>query len=301
MKNNKSFIVLLALAVVNVGFVGFLIYDIFSSSINRAVVWCASALSTYEVNIPMILVALSLGSILFWLVRSGITMYRFSKLPVVKSNQNAISALLNSLDLNDKVCIFRSNAQAAFCFGLVDQKIYLSTGLLKIVSNKELEAILLHEKYHLQNKHFFERQLILFIAAIYPLAPIVADFARTMILRQEQRADQYALNNSSPAHLLSAIGKMVRHSDVDFVPGFSSLLEDRILNFNSVAPYRLKLSSIAISLVSLFAFAAMTSSYLPSIHVNGKNPSRTHFGYMGMQTQDRLSCEQILMSAQSNI
>lgn len=60
--------------------------------------------------------------------------------------------LTDKYELVDKVKIILDRKPLAFCLGFFQPKIYLSTGLIKLMNGSELEAIILHEKYHLLKK-----------------------------------------------------------------------------------------------------------------------------------------------------
>ncbi len=295
---NKNLFTLIIGAIFSVGFLGFLSHDISLIPVKQAIDWCASTFSTYETSVSILFLTISIGGISMWMLRFGLTLLNISKLTPVKSPSNRIQNLLSKLALSDKVIIFDSPSRSAFCTGLVRQKLYISTSLIKAVSENELEAILLHEKYHLMNKHFLERQLAQFIASVYPLIPILRDLARTLSLRQEQRADQYALSQTKPAYLLSAFKKVIHHPSLDIVPGFSSLLEDRIHNLDALASFKVKRSSILISFFSITMIAFVALSHPFSIHARDTHLSHVMNGHMSVQTYTELTCDQILMSRQ---
>src|SRR3989344_8033418 len=62
------------------------------------------------------------------------------------------TSLLNKLGLNSRVIVVHSGKPFAFCFGVRQPNIYLSTKLTEILSAQELEVVLLHEKYHLEHR-----------------------------------------------------------------------------------------------------------------------------------------------------
>lgn len=59
--------------------------------------------------------------------------------------------LAEHLRLANRVDVVRSEQPYAYCYGLLRPRICLSTGLVHLLDDEELEAVLLHERYHLQN------------------------------------------------------------------------------------------------------------------------------------------------------
>ena len=73
----------------------------------------------------------------------------------------------------------------AFCLGFFRPKIYLSTGLTKLMNGPELEAIILHEKYHLLKRDNIFLTAVNFIKQLFLPFPILADLLDNLIKTKE--------------------------------------------------------------------------------------------------------------------
>ena len=87
--------------------------------------------------------------------------------------------------LKDKIIIFQNSKPSAFCLGIKSPRIYLSTKLLAVMNKKEIEAILLHEKYHLIKRDTLLILLATFVKGLFLLFPIMTDII-TSFLRQKE-------------------------------------------------------------------------------------------------------------------
>ncbi|MCL4387409.1 M56 family metallopeptidase, partial [Patescibacteria group bacterium] len=60
-----------------------------------------------------------------------------------------LAKALNNLNLTNEVILVKNRNLFSFCCGICSPFIVVSTGLVKSLTDKELEAVLLHEESHL--------------------------------------------------------------------------------------------------------------------------------------------------------
>ncbi|OGK20935.1 hypothetical protein A2866_00260 [Candidatus Roizmanbacteria bacterium RIFCSPHIGHO2_01_FULL_39_8] len=229
---------------------------------------------------------LALAKILF----SWLKMYWFKKSIQTAKIPQYIQDVSLKHDLGDKIIIFRNTKPSAFCLGIKDAKIYLSTKLLEIMSGKEIEAIILHEKYHLLNKGTFLVLIATFFRELFLLFPILTDVAMSFIRQKETEADGYALSYfKNPDIVLSAFKKLISHQETN--PSFAYLvsfvhtdtLEHRIKILKGekslVLSFKIRhilvsfISFVAISILLIFTSKPVSAhqNISPSVCLKGHN------------------------------
>jgi len=121
-----------------------------------------------------------------------------------------VGALLAHLDVRGRVIITTDNTVFAFCSGLIQPRIFLSDGLVGMLSRDELEAVLLHERHHLLQRaplRLFVTSLARRLAFLFPVLEVVAD---RIVIRAELEADRASLSIVSVDVLASALVKVMR-------------------------------------------------------------------------------------------
>lgn len=99
----------------------------------------------------------------------------------------------------------------AFCTGLFRPRIYLSTGLLNTLSDKELKAVLLHEAYHCRRYDPLRTLLADVLAAALFFLPAIAEWRDMFSISTELAADRYAIQLAGRPSLAGAMYKLFTH------------------------------------------------------------------------------------------
>lgn len=99
----------------------------------------------------------------------------------------------------------------AFCAGLFRPRIYLSTGLLDTLSDKELKAVLLHEAYHCRRYDPLRTLLADVLAATLFFLPAIAEWRNMFSISTELAADRYAIQLAGRPSLAGAMYKLITH------------------------------------------------------------------------------------------
>ncbi len=205
------------------------------------------------------------GVILFLAVLKLITILLktnfYEKKLIPQRIPTAVLKLINKYGLVDKVKIILDKKPLAFCFGFFQPKIYLSTGLIKLMNGPELEAIILHEKYHLLKKDNIFLTTTNFIKQLFFPFPILTDYFDSLIKMKEIKADLYGvilLGRKQP--IVSAFKKLLNFDNKDsYLLSYSSAFtndqyfENRIhaLFGKKSFSFSFKLRNILISMLSL--------------------------------------------------
>ena len=118
--------------------------------------------------------------------------------------------LINRLGLKGKAILVESDKQFAFCLGVRDPKIYFSTSLFYGLSMKELEAVLRHEQYHLENYDSLTMVVASVAHSLLPFFPLVSDLINKYRVDREIQADKFAISKiGDPYPLVSALKKLL--------------------------------------------------------------------------------------------
>lgn len=188
------------------------------------------------------------------------------------------------LDLTGRIDLIDSQEPNAFCYGLVRPRICLTTGLLRCLKPKELEAVLWHERHHLNHRDPVRLALVEAIKTSLFYLPVVGSVGRRFADLKELRADDEAVRRVSARHLTSALKRLLPSTAAGVaqvsVAGLSpatyrierllgthrALALDPFLRRDEVASSLAALSAVGLLLVSgAFAGTALALSHLCSL------------------------------------
>lgn len=151
------------------------------------------------------------------------------------------------LILDNDVLIVRDQTPFACCFGLRRPRIYISTGLLTLLSDSELEAVLLHETYHCRSYDPLRTLIIDVVATMFFFLPVVSEWRKWQQAYTELQADCFAIQHRGRLPLASALYKLLTHSGVPSewsrtaAVGFSAT-EMRLEHLLTDSPMRCRMS-----------------------------------------------------------
>lgn len=131
-----------------------------------------------------------------------------------------IDLLAKELGLQNKVLAIQDNRLLAFCFGVFDPKIYVSSRMVEQLSTSELEIVLRHEMYHLINKDMLVMSIAKFGELLFPFLPVLSDITAKYSMQREVEADTFAHSNtlSGKRDLISVLTQMLRE---EVVPAYA--------------------------------------------------------------------------------
>lgn len=97
----------------------------------------------------------------------------------------------------------------ALTAGLVKPKIFLSSALLKVLTQEELKTVLLHEAFHQKSRHPLKNLILSFLADLVFFLPVTNRLRKAFGLAGELRADFHGLDNGQDlSSLLSSLRKI---------------------------------------------------------------------------------------------
>jgi|GEM_PF-1650531 len=287
-KTNKYFILTIASAGLLFSLLTFLIVKCLPFLVHSTIYYCQTTLSSINLQtlpknvnlLPLAAVLFIVGSVCFKLLMTVI------QLLVVKQKISAteelgkyphLETLVKRLCLDGKVEVFTNNQPLAFCFGFAKPKIYLSTKMMSITSEKELHGVLVHEMHHLESKDNLTMMLAQIAESTFPFIPLISELVRNYRTEREISADQVATAAIGKQHVVSALRKLLVHEydTFAFIPALASpdTLETRVEalmhNMPFFAKYSLRGFMVSILSLGILLFLALTPVQAVEYHKNG--------------------------------
>lgn len=195
-----------------------------------------------------------------------------------------VKDLAKKHNLQDRILVIYDKKPNAFCLGLRNQKIYITTSLVSLLSEEELEAVILHEKYHYKNHDTIWMLLMSMVGDFFFFIPIISDFISGVIRKNETMADQYSVQSvGGNRTLIGSFKKLVLYNSSDrlifnYIPSFFPVhtIECRIKILKGHKPSLLpfKVSHIIITFFVITSFIVLSKLPTNRTQAFGK-PSHT--------------------------
>lgn len=173
--------------------------------------------------------------------------------------------LVSSLHLVDRVEIIDQEKPAAFCHGYIFPRIIISRGMMQLLDQDELRAVLAHEKYHLVYRDPLRLLLFHTAATVFFFIPGLKRLFTDFQTQLELAADEMAINEKQDRkHLASALYALLEYQEsqpVSFVLSFyGNTMERRIEALSAVysdkkrKPWNFTLLSLFVLIAGLLVF-----------------------------------------------
>lgn len=160
-----------------------------------------------------------------------------------------VTSIAGSVDLQNTIDVIEDRNFVAFSYGFFRPRICLSTSLVTQLTKNELQAVLLHESYHL--KSYDPLRLIVgkTLSLMFFFIPILKDIHAHYAFSKEVAADEIVIKNSCRHSLISALTAFLSQPNPNMigVAAFVSVndLERRVLHLtNQQKGLSVKLSKI---------------------------------------------------------
>lgn len=223
---------------------------------------------------------------LYTVIRIFLTVYRIfqqhKSLEQKATGSVDILSIIEKLDLRNKVRVIEDNRMGAFCFGITSPKIYISTQMISVATDDEIEAVLRHEKYHLENNDTLVMLFAVFTESLFPFFPLLTDFISYYQTHRELQADKCAISamEQGKDHLRSILTKLMSHDIYPAyitAPGFADAhtLEARIRTLIKETPITPSLSvkNVLVSILSVTILGGLAVAPVQAIeyHYSGED------------------------------
>ncbi len=235
-------------------------------------------------NINLLAFAILVGFLALFVIRVMITLYqilkegwRLNKSTVSLSNPT-LNKLSKVLNIVDKIVVVSEKTPTAVCFGIFNPKIYISDSLIELLSYKELETVLRHEIYHLNQKDNLVMLFAQFLQDVLPFLPIIKDLTRNFRIEREIAADIHAITFTSKLTLIKTLKKLLMYDQkfsYSFIPSITSVetMQARIYahtkNIKHTNSYKIRNILASVIAIITLSFFAVTPVQAIEFHENG--------------------------------
>ena len=120
-----------------------------------------------------------------------------------------LAALVDELDLVGRVVVVRDTQPYALCHGIFGPSVYVTTGLVRLLGDDELRAVLAHERAHLRHRDPLRNLAARMLSRLMLFVPLHEEAYRSYRLGRELGADREAVGVTSRPQLASALFKML--------------------------------------------------------------------------------------------
>lgn len=134
-----------------------------------------------------------------------------SSLALIECQPTArLSRLARKCGLRQRLTLVCAERPLAFTSGLIRPKVWLSTGVLALLADSELEAVLRHEAYHLKMRDPLKILLARGLSRVLFFVPVARDLFAAYSLNKEIAADAHAARTMADARpLAGALRKLI--------------------------------------------------------------------------------------------
>jgi hypothetical protein len=112
--------------------------------------------------------------------------------------------------LDGRVSLVDSSERFSFAYGALAPRVVVSRGLFEVASPSELEAVLVHERYHVRNLDPLKVLLARALPATFYYLPALRSLHARYIAGRELAADRRAIDRLGRKPLAGALFKVVR-------------------------------------------------------------------------------------------
>jgi len=221
------------------GISSFVFLQKFLPLVSHTVYYCQSFVNSLSTPIPYYLGAIPFLLFSVFLCITVIKLsviyvkVRFLRKNLIRSLKlnTSFVALLKKLQLDRKTYLIESKKHFAFCLGIRNPRIYLSTGLVDILTTKELETVLHHERYHLNNRDTLTMLIASIGESLLPFFPLLSDFLTNFRIEREIKADAEVIRGlGDEKPLISVLKKLLK------APSYTAVTASAIANHDTLEP-----------------------------------------------------------------
>ncbi|RJR28098.1 M56 family peptidase [Candidatus Microgenomates bacterium] len=206
-------------------------------------------------SLILFVTAISVGLALFQLIKFIVSHWRLHQFQPEGVLPDNLRAIISKHDLsNEFVSVVRNTKLTAYTIGLLRPKIIVSKALTVKLSQNQLEAVVLHELYHLRNHHVLWLLLSRLISSLFFFIPLIEYFARQLKTEFELAADAFVVEKQKTKdHLCGSLALNIQYAG-SVIPHFAtSPIEKRVESLigNKITLEKIGTRQLSVSLLSI--------------------------------------------------
>lgn len=286
MKASRYLIVLIGFFVFSLVMMGSLFRKYVLIFFHQSIYYCQQVVDGLPVRLPnnlgeacLMVFLITLSYITIKLVVTMIKTLKIGRnLSLSTVRSTVVKKTAKKLGLQDKLFVYQSDHHSAFCFGFFNTKIYVSTGLVNILSEIELEAVIRHERYHLENKDALTFLFALVVQTMFPFFPVISDISKRYRILNEVGADEAAIKEmKNSKSLISVLKKLLSYghkNTFNFGPSLGEwdTLEYRVKKLvnQKIERRRFPITNIIVSFASLVILVGLSLSRINAVEYHDR-------------------------------
>lgn len=249
--SNKYFIAtVLSGLVVTLGFAGlalrnfYPVYEAFLRFCGVAVETCQKLIEGLSpVNVLALASMVWLMGVFVWqMLRTRFVLNPILSQP--KPLPNYLESLSLRLGLANRIRLVTGNV--LFCSGYLSPQVVIGRGILNTLSQRELEAALLHESYHVRNLDPLKVLLVTTFSRAFFFVPAIGELAKLYLQQKEILADRYAESQVGKVYLSKALYKVLAQANpqASMIPADAGFADVRALEGNRFSSWAISASIV---------------------------------------------------------
>ena len=171
-----------------------------------------------------------------------------------------LAGIVTALGLTNKVILVNDSNLISFCCGIFSPSIIITTALVRSLTAKELEAVLLHEQSHLLSRDPLKVLIGKTFSLMFFFLPIFRELHKNIESVNELLADQWTIKYQQESTFLRRALKKILASplpDLDFIshvsgPDYFEIRIHRLVNPGINPGFKLSLVSLSTTLLFVF-------------------------------------------------
>ena len=211
-----------------------------------------------------------------------------ANLGLLCGSSSELKPLTWRLGLKDKVRLLDTEVPFCFCSGFISPRVYLSRGMVEKLEPQELEALLLHEKHHLENYDVLKILLGRLVVAALFFIPVLRDILEHYLIDKEIAADRSAIWYQGHSRgIAGALAKLLQeHSTIPAeglaVGGAEALSYriDHLMGHASQRGVRIPIPHLVTSFIIITLIIVAIVAPLSGSHPLNGDMASTLFGYL---------------------
>lgn len=235
----------------------------------------------------MVLVSMS-SALILWRKQWAKTRSLSRDLATLYSSDDGVESWALRLGLKGKVHVLDSDDPLCFCAGFISPRIYVSRGMADKLTPEELEALLLHEKHHLENRDPLKALLGKLVVSAFFFIPAMKDVHNRYLIEKEIAADRSAIKYQGHVSGLAGALMTLVQDRYTAPAGLTSVggteaLRHRIDHLTGNTPqhvYSIPVLRLVISFLGAVLILAAILAPLPGSHPVSSDMSSVIFGGM---------------------
>lgn len=189
--------------------------------------------------------------------------------------------ILASLSLTKKVILVNDKSLFSFCCGIFSPFIVVSAGLVKSLTNKELEAVLLHEESHLISRDPIKVLIGKTFSSMFFFLPLFVDLRKNIEAVNELLADQWTISHQkNPVFLRGALKKILAEPQLNIAavsnvsgPDYFEIRIHRLINPGTKHKFRLSKLSLLTTFLFVLVSWFLLQTPVSAFHTDSMNDS----------------------------